>query len=67
MILFNITLTCCFRCGSLTSNFISADLGSLPSEYNNKKVTMQCVDKQAAVVQQEDIPVVGPDGELPTR
>jgi len=55
-----------FTCGSLTSNFISADLGSLPSEYNNKKVTIQCVDKQAAVVQQEDIPVVGPDGELPT-
>ena len=63
----NSTLKYAFRCGSLTSNFISADLGSLPSEYNNKKVIMKCVDKDAAVVEQEEIPEVGPNGELPTR
>ena len=28
---------------------------------------MKCVDKDAAVVEQEEIPEVGPNGELPTR
>ena len=28
---------------------------------------MKCVDKDAAVVEQEEIPEIGPNGELPTR
>ena len=45
-----------FSCGSLSDKFISTVLGSLPSEFNNKKVTIECVDKPA-VAAGDDAPI----------